>query len=103
MDPKETVQNLFNAIQAANFEKAKSLLTDDFMFSGPVPEPITGSAWLGLSAGLKTAFSDLDYQFKIESIDGDTVDFIRNKIWFRFSVVLSAVEHEGYVSRKQLP
>ena len=64
MDPKETAQTLFNAIQASDFEKAKSLLTDDFIFSGPVPEPINGPAWLGLS----------DYQFKIEGVDGDTVN-----------------------------
>ena len=74
MDPKETAQTLFNAIQASDFEKAKSLLTDDFIFSGPVPEPINGPAWLGLSANLKAAFPNLDYQFKIEGVDGDTVN-----------------------------
>jgi len=32
MDPKETAQSLMNAIQGGNFDKAKSLLTDDFVF-----------------------------------------------------------------------
>ena len=73
MDPKETVQALLDAVQAADFEKVKSLLTDDFMFSGPVPEPINGPAWLGVSTSLKAAFPDLDYQFKIEGVDGNTV------------------------------
>ena len=74
MDPKETVQALFDAVQGGDFEKAKSLLTDDFTFSGPVPEPINGPAWLGMSASLKGAFPDLDYQFKVEGADGDTVN-----------------------------
>ena len=74
MDPKATVQALFNAIQGANFEKAKSVLTDDFVFSGPVPEPINRQAWLDMSKNLKTAFPDLDYQFKIESVNGNTVN-----------------------------
>jgi len=74
MDPKATVQALINAIQGADFEKAKSLLTDDFMFSGPIPEPVNGPAWLDMSAKLKTAFPDLDYQFKIENVEGNMVN-----------------------------
>jgi len=74
MNPKETTQALFNAIQAADFEKAKSLLTDDFMFSGPVPEPVNGPAWIGMSANLKAAFPDLDYQFKVEGANGNVVN-----------------------------
>ena len=74
MDPKETVQSLLHAIQTANFEKAKSLLTDDFMFSGPIPEPVDGPAWLGVSKSLKAAFPDLDYQFKIEGVKGNVVN-----------------------------
>ena len=72
MDTKTTVQSLFDAVQMGDFEKAKSYLSSDFKFSGPVPEPISGEEWLGMSAGLKAAFPDLDYQFKIESVDGDT-------------------------------
>jgi len=74
VDPKETTQSLMNAIQTANFDKAKSLLTDDFMFSGPIPEPVNGPEWLGVSKSLKAAFPDLDYQFKIESVNGNVVN-----------------------------
>jgi ketosteroid isomerase-like protein len=72
MDTKATVQSLMDAIQMGEFEKAKSLFADDFKFSGPVPEPISGEAWLGMSASLKAAFPDLNYRFNIESVDGDT-------------------------------
>jgi len=74
MDTKATVQSLMDAIQMGEFEKAKSLFADDFKFSGPVPEPISGDAWMGMSVSLKAAFPDLDYQFKVESVDGNTVN-----------------------------
>jgi len=72
MDTKATVQALMDAIQMGEFDKAKPLFADNFKFSGPVPEPISGEAWLGMSASLKAAFPDLDYRFKIESVDGNT-------------------------------
>jgi len=74
MDPQTTVQALLDAVQNGDFDKAKSLLSDDFQFSGPVPEPINGAAWMGMSASLKAAFPDLDYQFNVEGVDGDTVN-----------------------------
>jgi len=73
MDSKATVQALMDAVQKGDFVKAQSTLSNDFQFSGPVPQPISGPAWMGMSASLKTAFPDLNYQFKTESVDGDTV------------------------------
>jgi len=73
MDPKTTVQTLMDAVQKGDFVKAQSMLANDFQFSGPVPEPISGPAWMGMSANLKAAFPNLDYQFKIESVDGNKV------------------------------
>lgn len=73
MNKRETVQALMDAVQKGDFEDAKSMLTDDFQFSGPVPEAINAEAWLGMSASLKTAFPDLDYHFKISGADGDVV------------------------------
>ena len=73
MNKREIVQTLLDSVQKGNFEKAKSLLTDDFQFSGPIPEPINREAWLGMSASLKTAFPDLDYHFKVIGADDDVV------------------------------
>ena len=73
MNKRETVQGLMNAIQNGEFETAKSMLTNDFQFSGPVPEPLNAEAWLGMSASLKAAFPDLNYHFKVIGADGDVV------------------------------
>ena len=75
MNKRETVQALMDAVQKGDFENAKSMLTEDFQFSGPVPEPINAEAWLGMSASLKIAFPDLNYHFKVSGADGDIVKF----------------------------
>ena len=73
MNKREIVQTLLDSVQKGDFEKAKSLLSDDFQFSGPIPEPVNREAWLGMSASLKTAFPDLDYHFKVIGADDDVV------------------------------
>ena len=73
MNKRETVQALTDSVQKGDFETAKSMLADDFQFSGPVPEPIDKEAWLGMSSNLKTAFPDLDYHFKVIGADDDVV------------------------------
>lgn len=74
MDNKAAVQSVMDAVQSGNFDGAKALLADDFEFSGPVPQPISGPAWLGMSANLRKAFPDLNYRFKVEGTQGDAVE-----------------------------
>src|SRR5512141_3026410 len=73
MNQRETVQNLMDSIQKGDFKNAKTLLADDFQFSGPVPQPMNREAWLAMSASLKNAFPDLDYHFKVIGADDDIV------------------------------
>jgi predicted ester cyclase len=73
MNATKTVQNLMDAIQNAEWDKAKSFLTADFEFSGPVPQPISADAWIGMSKSLKTAFPNLEYNFRTLSEESDTV------------------------------
>jgi predicted ester cyclase len=73
MNQREIVQTLLDSVQKGDFVKTKSLLADDFQFSGPIPEPINREAWLEMSARLKTAFPDLDYHFKVIGADDDVV------------------------------
>ena len=73
MNKREIVQALMDSVQKGDFVNAKSMLADDFQFSGPIPEPINGEAWLGMSSSLKTAFPNLDYHFNVIGTDGDVV------------------------------
>jgi SnoaL-like polyketide cyclase len=73
MNQREIVQTLLDSVQKGDFVKTKSLLADDFQFSGPIPEPINREAWLGLTSNLKTAFPDLDYHFHVIGADDDVV------------------------------
>ncbi len=49
MSKREIVQALMDSVQKGDFELAKSMLADDFQFSGPVPEPINKETWLEMS------------------------------------------------------
>ncbi len=73
MNKREIVQALMDSVQKGDFENAKSMLADDFRFSGPVPEPINKEAWIGMSVGLKAAFPNLNYHYKIIGTQGDVV------------------------------
>ena len=56
MNKRETVQALLDSVQKGDFEHAKTMLADDFQFSGPTPEPIDQEAWVGMNTRLQTAF-----------------------------------------------
>ena len=73
MNKRETVQALMDSIQKGDYENAKTLLADDFQFSGPIPQPVNREAWLAMSASLMTAFPDLDYHFRVIGADDDVV------------------------------
>ena len=73
MNRRETVQALLDSVQKGDFENVKTMLADNFQFSGATPAPIKKEAWLGMSANLKTAFPDLDYHFKVIGTQGDVV------------------------------
>ena len=73
MNKRETVQALMDSVQKGDFEHVRTMLANDFQFSGPVAEPIKKEAWLRMSASLKTAFPDLDYHFKVIGTEGQVV------------------------------
>jgi len=71
MNQREIVRSLLDSVQRGDFEKAKSFLSNDYRFSGPVPEPINAETWLVINKNLKKAFPDLDYHFHVDSVEGD--------------------------------
>jgi ketosteroid isomerase-like protein len=74
MNQREIVQTVFDSVQKGDFVKTKSLLADDFQFSGPLPEPIDREAWVGMNTRLQAAFPDLDYHFHVIGADDDIVN-----------------------------
>jgi len=71
MNQREIVQALLDSVQRGDFEKAKSFLSNDYQFSGPVPEPINVETWLGINKNLKKAFPNLDYHFHVDGVEGE--------------------------------
>jgi hypothetical protein len=71
MNQREIVRALLDSVQRGDFEKAKSFLSNDYQFSGPVPEPINAETWLGIHKNLKKAFPNLDYHFHVDGVEGD--------------------------------
>ena len=74
MDSKAIVQTVMDSIQKGDYVKAKSYLSNDFQFSGPVPEPMNGEAWIGMLTSLKNASPNIQYHFQVESMSGDTAN-----------------------------
>ena len=70
MNPRAIVQALLNSVQRGDFRKVKFLLRNDYKFSEPVGESITGEAWMGMNKNLKKACPNLDYHFHVDRVDG---------------------------------
>ena len=80
MDLKATAQALMYAVQTGNFEKARTYLADDFLFSGSVPQPINTEEWIDMNMNLKKAFPNLEYHFRVESVQSDGVVKISSEL-----------------------
>ena len=74
MTSQETVQALMDSVQRGDFDKAKTLLSDDFRYKGFIHRPLSGKTWLKMSASLKMAFAGLNYHFQVDSADGNVVN-----------------------------
>jgi len=61
MSASEMASTLLKSIEAGEMAAAAKLLSDGFMFSGPVPQPIGGSEWLGMHEKLNAAFPDFRF------------------------------------------
>jgi len=64
---------MMDSIQKGDFESTKTMLADDFQFSGSIPDPVNKETWLGMSVNLKAAFPDINYHFKVIGTQGDIV------------------------------
>ena len=58
---EQVIRSVMSAIESANWGRARALLADDFVFSGPVPRPIDRDSWLGVHQALYSAMPDLRF------------------------------------------
>ena len=79
-DLKATIIALMYAIQIGDYEKATSYLADGFKFSGSVPKPINIKAWVAMHMNLKKAFPNLEYHFRVESVQSGGVVKISSEL-----------------------
>jgi predicted ester cyclase len=73
MTSQETVQALMDSVQRGDFDRAGTLLADNFRFKGLIPRSISGRTWLKMSTSLRLAFTSLQYNFKVNGADGNIV------------------------------
>ncbi len=73
MEVRELAEAFTRAFNSGDIDTLASFLSDDFRFSGPVPEPIGKDQWVGLSRILKAAFPDIKYNIRITGIEGNVV------------------------------
>lgn len=73
MNQTEMVQALLSAIETKDWTGAASYLTEDFTYSGAVPQPISGEQWLGIQRAFLAAFSNLSWNYQAGAEAGQQV------------------------------
>lgn len=73
MDPQTIVRETLTAIETGDVAKAGSHMTDDFKFSGPVPQPIGKSEFLAMQTALVAAMPNWKFNAKNYKTQGNKV------------------------------
>lgn len=73
MTKTETIKSFSAALEAREFEKAASYLTDDFVFKGPVPMPVGKQEFIAIQRAFESAFEDWSFNSHNEVEQGDKV------------------------------
>lgn len=74
MNAQELTQQVLGQIEANDFDGALALLTDDFTFSGAVPQPISGQEWIGVHRALGAAMPDFRFNYVAAGGDNTTAE-----------------------------
>jgi predicted ester cyclase len=69
----EIVQAFSAALEAHDFEKAASYLSDDFVLSGPIPQPLGKQEFIAVQSAFENAFEDWSFNSHDEVEQGDKV------------------------------
>lgn len=73
MSALETLTAEIKAIEAGDWQRARSLLADDYTFSGAVPEPIGPDAWLAIHRAMSAAMPDFSFNLSGARESGNKV------------------------------
>jgi hypothetical protein len=70
----EIVKDFISAIEQGKFDQAENCLSDDFVFSGPVPKKMSKKDWLRLHKNLLMGIPNLKFNLTDLSESGNTVN-----------------------------
>jgi ketosteroid isomerase-like protein len=73
MNKIDTVKAFSEALDARDFNKAASYLADDFVFAGPVPQPIGKQAFIAVQSAFENAFQGWSFNSHDEVEQGEKV------------------------------
>jgi predicted ester cyclase len=69
----DTVKAQQAAWRAGDWDTVAAMLTDDFVFSGPLPQPVNKEAFIGLGKAILAAIPDWDFHTRDFREEGDKV------------------------------
>jgi len=69
----ETVHAFADAVEAQDFDKAASYLSDDFVFTGPVPQPVGKNEFIAIQSAFARAIPDWSFNSHDEVEEGNKV------------------------------
>ncbi len=73
MTKTEAVKAFSAALEARDFEKAASYLSDDFVFTGPIPQPLGKQEFIAVQTAFENAFEDWSFNSHDEVEQGEKV------------------------------
>ncbi|HLO15624.1 MAG TPA: nuclear transport factor 2 family protein [Anaerolineales bacterium] len=73
MSAMDVVKEGLAATEAGDFQKLDSLVAEDFVFAGPVPQPVGKREFMGLQMALLKAMPDWKFNAKDVKENGDQV------------------------------
>jgi hypothetical protein len=73
MSNTDVVKSVLAAFESGDAKKAEGLLSDDMMFAGPVPKPVSKHEFIGLQSALVAALPDWKFNPGDYKEQGDKV------------------------------
>ena len=72
MDREELIRMLMDAAARGDAATAKAYLSDNFVLTGPLSEPLNADQWLGMHQLLVQGIPDFSFNVTHVDLDGDT-------------------------------